>query len=84
VLAHDDLLGVGAALRRDRQVGHRGQPDSPARHREVVVDQVGGDLSGRGAALERRRLDHPVAELDRTERGRLEDVGGHPGNDNAF
>ena len=75
--ADHDLLAVGAPLRRDRQVGDRGQPDAAPRHREVVVDQRVGDLPGRRPPLEGRRLDGAVAQRDRAERRGGEHVGGH-------
>ncbi|MET3960978.1 hypothetical protein ABIE44_000912 [Marmoricola sp. OAE513] len=72
----DDDLPVGPPLRRDREVRDGGQTDAAARGSKVVVDQLVGDQAVRGPALEGRRLDGPVAQLDGTEGGRSEDVPG--------
>ena len=58
-------------------------PTPPAVDGEVVVDQLVGDLAVRRAPLERGRLDHPVAQPDRAERRRGEDVGRPRPNCNA-
>ncbi len=76
VLADDDLLAVGASLGRDGEVGDGRQADAAAGDREVVVDQAVGDLTLGRAALEGRGLDGAVAQGDRPELDRCEDVWG--------
>ena len=78
VVPDDDLLAVGPALGRDREVGDGRQPDPAARDGEVVVDQLVGHLAVRRAPLEGRGLHRAVAQPDRAERGGGEDVrSGH-------
>ncbi len=73
VLAEQQAVAVGPPLRRDGQVGHRGEGGPAGRHPAVEVDQLVADLAARRDALEGGRLDDAVAQGQRPEGRRSED-----------
>ena len=69
-------MAVGAALGRHGEVGHRRHGGATGGHPAVEVDQLVADLATGHHALEGGRLDDPVAQRERAEGGRGEDLGG--------
>ncbi|EUA06622.1 flavin oxidoreductase/NADH oxidase domain protein [Mycobacterium xenopi 4042] len=72
--AHPDLVTAGAATGGDRTIGDGRHPDPSGGRQPVVFDQVVGDQCVGCAGLERRGLDDPVTQRQRSEFGRGEDV----------
>ena len=75
VLVQEEAVPVGPPLGGDGEVGHGGHGGAAGRHPAVELDQLVADDAARHDALEGGRLDDAVAQCDRPEAGRAEDLG---------
>src|SRR6516225_9174333 len=80
--AHPQSVALGAPAPGDRAVGDGRHADPAGRRQPVVLDEVIGNQRVGCARFERRSLDDPVAQRQRTELGRTEHIrrGRHIGS----
>ena len=74
LLVEQQAVAVGAPLGRHGEVGHGGHGGAAGGHPAVELDQLVGDGAAGHHALEGGRLDDAVAQSERAERGRCEDL----------